>query len=601
MEKIREKVANRLGIFKDYIRSYKLVEQVKNVVYFSKFTWESEEFFQIHNFVITLKYNIVRSLIDQFKYCINNIISFSDKALSERDKIMTIYSACFLNYYKKFLYDTKHNFEEFYDQNFLYLIKTFNIEILNLDLFKVLSYSFFNRMKEEINKLNYEEKIKPLKHFYNSKLNNEDNEIIKNTLFSSDNNKNEVINKDNNNLKNKIKIEGLKVKDKAINYMISAKEKIVDIIYEIQYRNLFPKIFSENNNEINNMNIRLNKLNNISAQNLDNLYKTLEKEKIQFNDLNGKQDINMSLNDDKTSVGYNESLNNSINLNLNQSFNSINKTSEISNNDSFKSNMDFISNIKNKNKNSNDINFINNFNIPNNDNANINKINFINDDNRNNTQNNFNEIKINNQQININNQSKSVFKPNNITINNTPNKDNIYSHRLIEELIKNKIDEKTKEIITNVAKIINENYLDFLLNNSPKPILILEYFCCYVATFTPQQLQKIDPYNAKSLENIYIKFIILSKELYNTAMELFCSLYDLTSTNINRFLDLAGSCGIHIQYAKGLYKILKDYSIFLLEENAFHDLRKTIDKFVEMERINWEKAIDNSNNNISSF
>ena len=46
-------------------------------------------------------------------------------------------------------------------------------------------------------------------------------------------------------------------------------------------------------------------------------------------------------------------------------------------------------------------------------------------------------------------------------------------------------------------------------------------------------------------------------------MELFCSLYDLTSTNINRFLDLAGSCGIHIQYAKGLYKILKDYSIFL--------------------------------------
>ena len=84
-------------------------------------------------------------------------------------------------------------------------------------------------MKEEINKLNYEEKIKPLKHFYNSKLNNEDNEIIKNTLFSSDNNKNEVINKDNNNLKNKIKIEGLKVKDKAINYMISAKEKIVDI------------------------------------------------------------------------------------------------------------------------------------------------------------------------------------------------------------------------------------------------------------------------------------------------------------------------------------------------------------------------------------
>ena len=73
-------------------------------------------------------------------------------------------------------------------------------------------------------------------------------------------------------------------------------------------------------------------------------------------------------------------------------------------------------------------------------------------------------------------------------------------------------------------------------------------------------------YKAKSLENIYIKFIILSKELYNTATELFCSLYDLTSTNINKFLDLVGSCGIHMQCVQGLYKILKlFYSISIYE------------------------------------
>ena len=612
MEKIKEKVSNWLGFFKDHIQSFNVVAQEKNVVYFSKFSLEYEDFFEIHNFIINLKVNLLRALIDQFKYAVYNIILFSDKNLSEREKVMTIYSACFLNYYKRFLYDTNHSFEEFYDQNFICLVKSFKVEIKNMDLFKVLSFSFFGKIKEEIVKLNYESKIKPLKYVYNSKLNNKDNDQIMNTLFSNDNN-----NKINNDNKNKINIEPLKVKEKAINFVVSAKEKIVDIIYEIKYRNLFPKIFPSNNNEINIINTRLNHLNNVSAQHMDKFYKTLEKEKIKFDDICDNGDINISLNDDKTSAGYNESLNNSINtinINLNNSFNSLNKMSEISNSDSFKSNMDFINNIKNINKKSNDIKNINNIslninknNINNNNEINLNKINFTNNDNNinklNNNQNSINEIDMNNEQFDTNNknQQKSAFKPNNIISHNPKDKDNIYSHRLIEELIKNKIDDKTMEIITNVVKKIDNHYLDYLLNNIPKPTLILGYFSCYVATFTPKMLQDIDPDNSKILENIYIKFIILAKELYNTSMELFCSLYDLTGTNINRFLDMANICGIHVQYAKGLYKFFSDYSMFLLEENAFQNLEKTVGKFIEMERLNWEKVVNEGTNSISSL
>jgi hypothetical protein len=432
-------------------------------------------------------------------------------------------------------------------------------------------------MKEEIIKSDYEKKIKPLKYVYNPKLNNKDNAQIINALFTSENNNNLIINQNNNN------VEGYKVKDKAISYVISAKEKIVDIIYEIKYRNLFPHIFSHQSNEINNINIRLNQMYNMSAQNLENLYKTLEKEKIKEEDLTDKEDINLSLYDAQTNAGFNESLNNSINLNLNNSFFSLNKLNEISNSDTFKSNMDFINNIKNINKNSNDINNINNINTLNPINK-INKFNFFNPNNKE------SQIKIN---------KKSAFKPNNlnnqnnIIINNSQDK---YSHRLMEELITNKIDDKTMEIITQVAKKIDEKYLDFLLNNSTKPILILQYFSCYIATFTPKMLKVIEPNNAKFLENIYIKFIILARESYNIAMELFCSIYDLTSTNINRFLDLANICGMHVQYAKGIYKVLCDYSLFLLEENAYQNLRKTVDKFIEMEKVNWDKVIKNQNN-----
>lgn len=572
MEKIKEKVSNWLGFFKDHIQSFNVVAKEKNVVYFSKFTLESEDFYEIHNFVIKLKENLLSGLIGQFKFAIYNIISFNDKGLSERDKIMTIYSACFLNYYRKFLYDTSHEFEEFFDQSFLGLVKTFNVEIKNIDLFKALSFSFFSKMKEEIIKSDYEKKIKPLKYVYNPKLNNKDNAQIINTLFTSENNNNLIIN-ENNNIN-----EGCKVKDKAISYVISAKEKIVDIIYEIKYRNLFPHIFCNQATINNNINIRLNQMYNISAQNLENLYKTLEKEKINYDDFNNNEDINMSLYDDKTSADFNESLNNSINLN--NSFNSVNKLNEISNSDTFKRNMDYINNIKNINKNPNDINNI----------TNINNLNSINNINK------FNLINSNNKKNKIQLNEKSAFRPNNpnnIIINNSQDK---YSHRVMDELITNKIDDKTMEIITQVAKKIDEEYLDFLLNNSTKPILIFQYFSCYIATFTPKMLQNIDPNNAKILENINIKFIILARESYNIAMELFCSIYDLTSTDINRFLDLANICGMHVQYAKGIYKVLCDYSLFLLEENAFKNLRKTVDKFIEMEKVNWDKVIKNQNN-----
>ena len=100
MDIIKEKVSNWLSYCKDYVKDFHIVDQQKNIVYFSKFTLEPNEFYEIHNFVQTLKINIFRSLIDQFKYCVNNFLSFENQNLTEKEKVMVIYSACFLNYYK---------------------------------------------------------------------------------------------------------------------------------------------------------------------------------------------------------------------------------------------------------------------------------------------------------------------------------------------------------------------------------------------------------------------------------------------------------------------------------------------------------------------
>ena len=619
MEVIKEKVSNWLGYFKDHINYFQIVNQEKNVIYFTKFTLEPKEFYEIHNFVLTLKLNIFNALIEVFKYCVNSFIIFEDKNLSEREKVMVIYSACFLNYYKKFLYDINHTFEEFYDDDFMSLIKTtFKFEVNNLQLFKVFCLTFFEKMREEIKNLNYEKNIKPLKHTYNPKI-TQNNINVLNILFGTNSNDNNNSININNNLNtiNQINNEEGGIRQQAITYLVSAKERMVDLVFEMKYRGMFPNMCL---NEINKMNVTLNQLGNISAQELHNLNTPLNfKKDDTFNNSFFQNDISMY--DDKTSTNYNESMNRS-SINFNESMNKTGSSlsesmntimNESNNNINFINNNVNTNNFNNINMNNMYSNNINRFNIynqntVNDNNNNINKINIINSNVTN--PNNINSININNNNMNNNNinninlSNNSAFKPNqniNIKPNNTTENNNMYSQRLMSELIKDKVDDKTLEIIKNVAKKIDEQFLDHLLNYSKKPIRIMKYFSCYIAEFTPEMLQNIEPNNKEILKNFCIRFIILAKELYNTTMELFCSIYDLSYNKVERFVDLARNCGIQFKYAQGLYKLFKDYSIILLEKGSFNDLKKTVDKFVEKEKVNWDKVVNQFSDKFSSY
>ena len=76
MESMKETITNWLKYFQDYINSFSFVENEKNIFYFSKFSLDISEFYLIHEFVKTLKENIFKENIEQFKYCVKNIIFF---------------------------------------------------------------------------------------------------------------------------------------------------------------------------------------------------------------------------------------------------------------------------------------------------------------------------------------------------------------------------------------------------------------------------------------------------------------------------------------------------------------------------------------------
>ena len=120
--------------------------------------------------------------------------------------------------------------------------------------------------------------------------------------------------------------------------------------------------------------------------------------------------------------------------------------------------------------------------------------------------------------------------------------------------------------------------------------------------FTPEMLQKIEPKYKDILQNYCIKFIVLAKELYNTTMELFTTIYDLSFTNIDTFINLSKNCGIQIQYAQSMYKMFKEYSTLLLKKKeSKSNIKNILERLFEQQKLLWDQAIIQKANELTFF
>ena len=614
MESMKEKITSWLKYFQDYINSFSFVEKEKNIFYFSKFSLDISEFYLIHEFVKNLKENIFKKNIEQFRYCLKNIILLNkDKTLSEKEKIIILFSACLFIYYKKFRFNTNCAFENYFDAEFIHLSKTiFKFEIKNNELFKIFAFYFFSIIQKQILALDYT-KIQNIKKYYNySKIEN--------------NNEEDIEMKINNGSTQKVN-EGFQ--DQVLTFLISAKEKIIDLVFETSYKNqnqnqnqnqqnnlknIFP-------NEINDMNNRFQKLNNMNFENNEkkennkifsnkNLSQSNENKNYDNIYENKSCDMKSEMNIDDGSPQKPKAFNannnriNIINTYSNIPIDNILKES-YSNFVSYMrtdcSNNNNINNLNDNSYSTNTVN-INNFSKKNTINS-INSNNSNNSGNLNNTNSTINNIGLNDS-LSLplfNNFDSFLNSENNNKINN-----NIYSKRIVSELIKSEVDNKTMEIIEEVSKIIDEKYLDKFLNNPSKIVTMIQYFCCYIVEFTPDMLTNICPQYKDVLKNFGIKFIVLAKELYNTTMEIFSTIYDLSYTNFDTFIDLTKDCGIQLQHAQGLYKVFRDYSITLFNEKKrkggnSNNIMNVLRKLFDQENKNWREIIKERANEFTKF
>ena len=622
MESMKEYISSWLKSFKDYINSFSFVEKEKNIFYFSKFSLDISEFFLIHDFIKKLKENIFKENMEQFKYCVKNIIIFNDqnnnnnKDLNEKEKIIILFSACLFIYYKKFRFNTNGSFDSYFDNDFILIAKNiFKFEIKNNEIFKIFAFYYFSIMQKQIQALDYT-KIKNIKKYYNYSA-----------LEKNEEKEEENINMINGGTQNVN--EGFQ--EQVLTFLISTKEKMLELVYTTnKNKNNINDLFPE---EIKDMNTRFQKLNNNLNFYIDNNEKkTEEKNSIQINQ--SQNQINDSSSDNKSDMIIEDVSPQKIkNFCINIKNNNISLNNK--NENLFK--LDGNNNIINNNNIFGNETHSNKFSLMQTDYSNDNHINFTNENifNKHNQKNpiieNYNSMYLNlnkknplveNLDLNLSNSNSNSleksfdslfnFSSNSLNNINLTNKDssNIYSKKVISELIKSEFDKNTMEIIEEVSKIIDEKYLDTALNTSQKTVCLIQYYCCYMVEFTPEMLQNICPKYKDILQNFDIKFIVLAKELYNTTMEIFSTIYDLSYTNFDTFIELTKDCGIQLEHAQGLYKIFREYSIMLLNEkkrkknmnaNSNKYIMNVLRKLFDNEYQNWTNIIKQKSNEFTNF
>lgn len=610
MEAMKETLSSWLKSVTDYIYSFSFVEKEKNIFYFSKFSLDVSEFFMIHEFIKKLKENIFRENMEQFKYCVKNIIIFKEQNsndiqnLSEKEKIIILFSACLFIYYKKFRFNTNCSFDNYFDNDFILISKNiFHFEIKNNEIFKIFAFYYFSIMQKQIQALDYT-KIKNIKKYYNYS-------VLENKEEKEEDNINMI-----NGSEQKVD-EGFQ--DQVLTFLISAKEKMLELVYTTKKNQ--DKITELIPEEINDMNSRFQKLNN----NLNNYIENNENKIHEKNNINQTNDSYSDNKSDMIIEDVSPQKPKNIRINIKNINSRNNKSENLFNLDE-----------KNTNKNFGNESHSNKFSLMQTDFSNNNHINFSKEnlfnnnykknpimDNYNNANLNKNNPLIDNLDLNHSNSNSleksfiSLFNSssnslNNININNTTDKDNsnIYSKKVVRELIKSEYDKDTMEIIDYVSKIIDEKYLDSFLNTSQKTVCLIQYFCCYIVEFTPDMLQNICPKYKDILKDFDIKFIVLAKELYNTTMEIFSTIYDLNYTNFDTFIELTKDCGIQSEHAQGLYKIFREYSIMLLNEkkrkkyintNNNKYIMSVLRKLFDNEYKNWSNIIKQKSNEFTNF
>ena len=228
MYSLKEKLKNLSQYFKENIAPItgdkcEFMDLQRNIFYFSKFSFQLQDFIKIFKFIRTIKENTFKKLIELNKETVRLYLDFPYATL-EKDKVIILFSLFYLHYYTYFGYDIHIIFEQFFNQDLIILASKFQIIIKDEMQFKNISFGFFTTFQSEIKNNSYE-KIHYLKLFYNPSLIQNFNGLNYDNYFNLEKTQKTNLQLTNNSPQKHLLTKLLVAKERIVNMVLAIKEK----------------------------------------------------------------------------------------------------------------------------------------------------------------------------------------------------------------------------------------------------------------------------------------------------------------------------------------------------------------------------------------
>jgi hypothetical protein len=175
------------------------------------------------------------------------LVKFKNETINEKEKILIIFSICFLHFYANFSYECNFSFEDYYNQNLINLCTKYNVFIKDMKQFKIFCYSFYYQLIKEIKVINYEG-FKKIYTYYNPSSLEEEKMILAEESSQGkirSGNVLEIFKSYVQNISNRLNYDDFKtniqkiVNRKIMTPLISTTERVVDMVLSVKFINIF--------------------------------------------------------------------------------------------------------------------------------------------------------------------------------------------------------------------------------------------------------------------------------------------------------------------------------------------------------------------------
>ena len=165
---------------------------------------------------------------------------------TEREKILIIFTICFLHFYNNFSYESNFTFEDYFNQNLIKQCTRYNVFLKDIKQFKIFTYSFYYQLIKEIKNLNYNY-YKSMYHFYNPSALEQEKNILRQVEANKPNvgsnlsnmmvffkNYITIFNQPSNYQNLKTNLQKI-VNRKIMTPLVSTTERVVDMVLSVKY------------------------------------------------------------------------------------------------------------------------------------------------------------------------------------------------------------------------------------------------------------------------------------------------------------------------------------------------------------------------------